>query len=101
MSVAIISIVVLLVALSVLLIIRNNKIVKELDQNVEDIHKQIISFSTDYDSLHQHYITELEESDFVATWNELYLRVSKCHLSKKHSAYAEIKQFKETYRNLH
>lgn len=101
MSVAIISIVFLLVALSVLLIIRNSKIIKELEQNIEDIHKQIIGFSTDYDGFLQHYITESEESDFVATWNELYLRVSKCHLSKKHSAYAEIEQFKEIYRNLH
>lgn len=101
MSVAIISIVFLLVALSVLLIIRHSKIIKELEQNIEDIHKQIIGFSTDYDGFLQHYITESEESDFVATWNELYLRVSKCHLSKKHSAYAEIEQFKEIYRNLH
>ena len=42
MFVAIISIAVLFVALSILLIIRRNKIIKELEHNIDDIHKQII-----------------------------------------------------------
>ena len=100
MFVAIISIAVLLVALSILLIIRHNKIIKELEHNIDDIHKQIIVFSKEYESLLHQYITESDENEFVATWNELYLRVSKYHLPKQHSAYAEIEQFKKTYRNL-
>ena len=91
----------ILCLIAIFLVVRHKKAAKVLEQNIDSINGQIVIFNSEYANILKHYISESEESDFVAKWNELYLRVSKYHLPKKQNAYFEIKHFKETYRELH
>lgn len=100
MPIIIISILVISVALVILFVVRNKRIVEELERNLENIYGQIISFNAERDVLLQHYVSESEEKTFVAKWRDLYIEVSKCHLPKKHIAYTEIDNFKSSYKNI-
>ena len=99
MPIAIIAIVALI--LLVLLVIRHKRAVRELEQNIEDINKQIVVFNSEYVDILKHYIPESEENDFEDKWRDLYSDVSKYHLTNKNNAFAVLLKFKDTYKHLH
>lgn len=100
MSIAIIAIIAIIISLIALFVIRHKRAVKVLEQNIDDINKQIVIFNSEYADILKHYIPESEENDFEEKWHDLYSDVSKYHLSNKNIAYAGILQFKDTYKHL-
>ena len=101
MPFVIVAIIALIISLIVLIIIRNKRAAKVLEQNLDDINRQIVIFNSEYADILKHFIPESEENAFVEKWHDLYSEVSKYHFSNKNIAYAEILQFKETYKSLH
>lgn len=77
------------------------KLAKELQKKIQNFLKQINIFFTEYSDLTKHYISETEENEFALKWQNLYSEISKYHITEKTSGFLEIKQFKETYKNLH
>ena len=100
MPIVIIAIIALII-LIILLVIRNKRAVKLLEQNFDDIKRQLILFNSEYTDLFKRYISETEERSFSEKWLGLYLEVSKCYLPNRHGDYAEIERFKARYKNLH
>ncbi len=80
---------------------RQKKLSKEFEQNIQNYQEQINIFFTEYFELRKQFICESEENKFTVRWQELYSKIQKYHISKKLSAFAEIEQFKETYKNIH
>lgn len=80
---------------------RQKKLSKELELKIHEFQEQINIFFTEYFELRKQFVSESEKNNFAEKWQELYLEIQKYHISKKLSAFAEIEQFKETYKNLH
>ncbi len=80
---------------------RQKKLSKELEVKIHEFQEQINIFFTEYFELRKQFVSESEKNNFAEKWQKLYLEIQKYHISKKLSAFAEIEQFKETYKNLH
>ena len=66
MFIVIFIIVALIVCLiAVKLVVKHKKAVKILEQNLDDINRQIVVFDSEYTDILKHYITESEENAFT------------------------------------
>lgn len=101
MNFLVFAIIVIFAILTIIYIKRQKKLSKELEHKIKEFQEPINIFFTEYFDLRKQIVTELEEKNFTKKWQEFYTDIQKYHNSKKFSAFAEIEQFKKTYKNLH
>ena len=82
------------------LVKRHKRLSKEFEQSLIEYKKEIDVFSIEYWDLQQHYISKSEEMSFISKWHDLYARISKISLSKKHVLFADFEMFKGVYGSL-
>ena len=74
---------------------------RELEEKLSYFQEQIKGFFSEYFELRKQYVSETSENEFIAKWQDLYSEISKFHISKNHSAFDKINDFRKTYSNLH
>ncbi len=87
--------------LTIIYIKKQKKLFKDFEQKYQEFKEPINIFFTEYFELRKQFVSESEENNFAEKWQELYSEIQKYHISKKFSSFAEIEQFKKTYKNLH
>lgn len=101
MNFLVLAIIAIFAILIIFYIQRQKKLSKELEQNIQKYQEQINTFFAEYFELQKQFVSELEENNYTEKWQELYSEIQKYRISKKFSGFAEIEQFKKTYKNLH
>ena len=85
--------------LVILIVYRKKSAIKNL-KKISLFQEQIEKFSSELDSLLNQIVDKEQEGEFIAKWQHLYSEIGRCKIPKKNAAFSEIRQFKETYKNL-
>lgn len=99
-SIIISAITVIFFFLVVLLVYRKKSAVKNL-KKISLFQEQLEKFSAELNSLLNQIVDKNQEDEFVTKWQPLYVEIGSCRISRKNAAFSEIRNFKETYKNLH
>lgn len=98
-SIIISAITVIFFFLVILLVYRKKSAVKNL-KKISLFQEQIEKFSAELDSLLNQIVDKNQEDEFVTKWQPLYAEIGCCRIPRKNAAFSEIRNFKETYKNL-
>lgn len=98
-SIIISAIAVIFFFLVILLVYRKKSAVKNL-KKISLFQEQIEKFSTELDSLLNQIVEKKQEDEFIAKWQPLYAEIGICRIPRKNASFSEIRNFKETYKNL-
>lgn len=99
-SIIISAITVIFFFLVILLVYRKKSAVKNL-KKISLFQEQLEKFSAELDSLLNQIVDKEQEDEFGTKWQPLYAEIGCCRIPRKNATFSEIRNFKETYKNLH